>query len=116
MARVGRYGPPLALMALIWVLSDQPDLNSGLDQDKVLRKLGHMAVFGTLLLLWWRAVGPTYAVLITLGWAMLDEHHQSWVEGRHGTVSDVAIDLAGMGVAAAVAVWRIRRRQHAAPA
>ena len=97
--------PPLALMGLIWFLSAQPDLSSGLDSDLdlVLRKLAHMAVFGTLLLLWWRALGPRWAVALTLAYAGVDEWHQTTVEGRHGAVSDVAIDALGMGVAALVA-------------
>src|SRR3954470_13870906 len=43
MALVGRYAPPLLLMALIFVLSAQPDLSSGLGVwDLILRKLAHM--------------------------------------------------------------------------
>ena len=47
---IARFAPPLALMALIWFLSAQPDLHSGLDStlDLVLRKLAHMTVFGAL--------------------------------------------------------------------
>ncbi len=108
---IGRFAPPLAVMALIWFLSAQPDLHSGLDDtwDLVLRKLAHMAVFGTLLLAWWWAAGPRTAVVVTLAWAVLDEVHQSWVLGRHGAAYDVAIDALGMGVAAALAVWWLRR-------
>ena len=111
---IGRLAPPLALMGLIWFLSAQPDLHSGLDDtlDLVLRKLAHMSVFGALLLLWWRAVGPAAAVVITLGYAALDEWHQSWVEGRVGAVSDVAIDALGAGVAALLVVL-VRRRGSA---
>ena len=53
-----RFAPPLLLMGLIFFLSAQPDLNSGLGTwDTVLRKLAHMAEFGLLWLLWWRALG-----------------------------------------------------------
>ena len=39
-----RFAPPLALMGLIFFLSAQPDLSSGLGTwDTVLRKLAHMA-------------------------------------------------------------------------
>ena len=108
-----RFGPPLAIMAVIWILSAQPDLRSGLDSDwdLVLRKLAHMAVFGALLAAWWRAAGPRVAVALTLAWAVLDEWHQTWVEGRVGAVSDVAIDALGAGVAAALIVARLRRRR-----
>ena len=111
MSAVSRFGPPLAVMALIWFLSAQPDLQSGLDTtlDLILRKLAHMAVFGALLLAWWRALGPAPAVVITLAYAALDEWHQTWVEGRVGAFSDFAIDAAGAGVAAALMVVWLRR-------
>ncbi len=112
---IARLGPPLALMAVIWFLSDQPDLRSGLDTDwdLVLRKLAHMAVFGTLLVLWWRAVGPLPATAITLAYAAVDEWHQTWVEGRNGAFHDFAIDAAGAGIAAGLVVIATTRRLRA---
>ena len=111
------WGPPLALMALIYVLSDQPDLSSGLGAlDVVLRKLVHMAEYGLLLFLWWRAlreyVPPRAAValafVVTIAYSISDEWHQSFVEGRHGTPVDVAIDAVGMAVAVALIRGRTR--------
>ena len=112
MRAAGRFGPPLLIMAVIWFLSAQPDLRSGLDSDLdlVLRKLAHMTVFGALLLAWWRAAGPRVAVAVTLGYAALDEWHQTWVEGRVGAVSDFAIDALGAGVAALLVGAMARRR------
>ena len=108
---IRRFGPPLAVMALIWFLSDQPSLSTGLGfWDLVLRKLAHMVVFGTLLLAWWRAIGPRTAVAITLAWAALDEWHQTWVEGRNGAFHDWAIDAAGAGIAAALVLALGRSR------
>ena len=115
MTRAARFVPALALMALIWFLSDQPDLGTGLSWDALLRKLAHMAVFGTLMLLWWWPAGPVAAVAITFAWAVLDEVHQTWVPGRHGAISDVAIDALGMGLAAALAVWWLRRGRRPGP-
>ncbi len=115
---IARLAPPLAAMALIWFLSAQPDLHSGLDTalDFVLRKLAHMVVFGALLLAWWRAVGPVPAAAITLAYAAVDEWHQTWVEGRNGAVTDWAIDATGAAVAAALFIlWR-RRAGRAATA
>ncbi len=101
-------------MALIFYLSAQPDLGTGLGTwDTVLRKLAHMAVFGALWLLWWRAFRlrrAALAVAITLAYAVTDEVHQSFVEGRHGAVSDVAIDALGVGLAGLVVVLAARRR------
>jgi VanZ family protein len=115
MAAVGRYGPPVVLMAVIFALSAQPDLNSGLGTwDTIGRKLVHMASYGLLWWLWWRALGwrsPGLAAAIALGYAVTDEYHQHFVEGRHGSPIDVAIDAAG--IAAAAALTRGRRRSVA---
>jgi hypothetical protein len=110
---VTRFAPPIALMGLIWYLSAQPDLSSGLTWDFELRKLAHMTVFGALMLLWWRAVGLWPAAALTLAYAGVDEWHQTFVEGRHGAVTDVAIDM--LGAALASAAWlRWGRRRFAA--
>ena len=94
---------PSSSWGVIWFLSAQPDLRSGLDSDwdLLLRKLAHMTVFGALLALWWRAAGPRTAVVMTLAYAAVDEWHQTWVDGRNGAFSDWAIDALGAGIAAA---------------
>jgi VanZ family protein len=88
-------------MGVIFALSAQPDVNSGLGTwDLVGRKLAHMAVFGLLWWLWLRALGrPVAAAAITLAYAVSDEWHQSFVAGRHGTPVDVAIDSVGIAIA-----------------
>jgi VanZ family protein len=45
-------------------------------------------------------------LLITVAYAISDEWHQSFVEGRHGSPVDVLIDTAGAGAAALVAARR----------
>ena len=107
-----RFLPPLALMGLIFFLSAQPSLNSGLgDFDLILRKLAHMTEFGLLALLWWRALGNrNAAVVIALLYAVSDEWHQSFVEGRHGNVTDVLIDAVGVAIAVALATRASRAR------
>ena len=118
MTLVGRpdlWLPPLALMGLIFFLSSQPDLSSGLGAwDVLLRKLAHAGVYALLLLLWWRALSGTgpdvralvAAWLITVGYSAADEWHQSFVAGRHGSPLDVLIDAGG---ASAAALWVMRR-------
>jgi VanZ family protein len=115
MARPGRIVPPLLLMGLIFYLSAQPDLNSGLGTwDAILRKGAHMTEFGLLWFLWTRVVGPFPALAIALAYAASDEFHQTFVHGRHGTPVDWAIDAAGMGIAAALWVaWQMRRAREA---
>src|SRR4051794_35326557 len=104
MRAVGRFGPPLALMGLIFFLSAQPDLNSGLGGlDTVLRKIAHMAEFGLLWFLWLRALGyrrpaPIAAAAIAAAYAATDELHQLFVHGRSASPLDWAIDCAGIAL------------------
>jgi VanZ family protein len=112
---LSRFVPPLALMAVIFVLSAQPDLNSGLGTwDTILRKLGHMAEYAVLWLLWWRALGqrPWPAAAIALLYAASDEYHQSFVEGRDGRPLDLGIDA--LGVALGLALLRYHPRVRSA--
>jgi VanZ family protein len=111
---VTRFVPPLLLMAVIFALSAQPDLGTGLGTwDTILRKAAHMAEFGLLWWLWARALGHRgWAAVIAVAYAISDELHQTTVEGRHGSPVDVLIDSAG--VAIAIAVTRARRRARAA--
>ncbi len=107
-------------MALIFALSAQPDLNSGLGTaDLILRKLAHMLEYGALFVLWWRALRwkvPPAAAVITLAYAATDEYHQHFVSGRVGAPHDVAIDAAGVCLAY-LAVRALRnRRGRPAPA
>jgi VanZ family protein len=103
-------------MALIFFLSHQPDLSSGLGTwDLILRKLAHMAEYALLCALWWRALARlttrgraiVAAAVISVAYAASDEIHQSYIEGRHGTPVDVAIDSVGIAAAALM----LRRRQ-----
>lgn len=100
---VSRFGPPIALMAVIFALSAQPDLNSGLGTiDLVGRKFVHMAEYGLLFLLWLRAFGWRFAgaaAAVAIGYAITDEFHQSFVSGRHGAPLDVLIDSTGVLIA-----------------
>ena len=115
MSAVSRFAPPLLLMAVIFALSAQPDLNSGLGVwDLILRKCAHMLEFGLLWLLWWRALGfraPGAAAAIAIGYAITDEYHQHFVEDRVGSPVDVCIDAAG--VALAMLAVRARGRGRA---
>ena len=95
-------------MAVIFWLSAQPGLDSGLGVvDDVGRKLVHVAVYCALTLLWFwtlRPVLPTRRALLAAGlisllYAASDEYHQSFVEDRDGRPLDVLIDLVGIVIA-----------------
>lgn len=112
-----RFIPPLALMGLIYFLSDQPDLSTGLGVwDLILRKIAHMSAYAALTLLWLRALGPytrralIWAVAIAFLFAISDEYHQTFVEGRHGSPVDVGIDTVGIVIAVLISRTRGFRR------
>lgn len=115
--RLDPWAPPLALMTLIFFFSQQPDLSSGLGVfDLIGRKIVHAAEYALLCALWWRALrGVTHpgraiaaAAAISFAYAVSDETHQSFIEGRNGSPVDVAIDSVGI---AAASLWL--RRSHA---
>jgi VanZ family protein len=117
--------PVVAWAALIFLASATPDLRFVPDQavDFVVRKIGHLGVFGILALLAWRAVANTtsrrhpwaWALALTIVYAASDELHQGMVVGRHAAFLDVAIDAAG-AVAAVGLAWLVRvRRARIAP-
>jgi VanZ family protein len=115
-SRLDPWAPPLALMALIFFLSHQPDLSSGLGVwDLIGRKLVHAGEYALLCVLWWRVLaGVTTrgravvaAAAVSLAYAISDEVHQTFVDGRNGSPVDVAIDAAGIAAAGA---WLRGRR------
>jgi VanZ family protein len=104
-------------MGAIFALSAQPSLDSGLGWiDVVGRKLVHFGEYALLCFLWWRLLrtgmparrAALAAFAISSLYAATDELHQSFVDGRHGTPLDWAIDSAG-AAAAALAVAARRR-------
>ena len=77
--------------------------------DFIVRKIGHMGVFGILAPLVARALtGSTFwswkkifaaALLLTFLYACTDEYHQSFTPGRVASFHDVAIDTVGAWLA-----------------
>ena len=72
----------------------------------VLRKFGHVGGYATLTALWTWALAGTVrrplltAAAISLAYAATDEYHQSFVDTRHGSAVDVAVDAIGIALAA----------------
>ena len=116
-SRLDPWAPPLVLMVVIFALSAQPDLSSGLGLwDTVGRKVVHMSEYALLCALWWRALRTVasdapalaFAILVALAYAASDEVHQVFVHGRHGTPVDVLIDAAGVAAASLLIARRTR--------
>ncbi len=99
---------PIALMAVIFVLSAQPAGGHHAWWVIVLRKIGHVAGYALLTTAWcWALRGVVdrpllWAIGISLAYACTDEFHQTFVRGREGTPRDVGIDAIGMAMAAYV--------------
>ena len=83
-----------------------------------IRKMAHMTEFGVLAVLIWSALKYytqintmkkhyTVSWIAAVGYAMTDESHQLFVEGRSGNLFDVGVDAAGAFVAL-VLVYGIR--------
>jgi VanZ family protein len=115
LSRLDPWAPPLALMVVIFVLSAQPDLSTGLGVwDLIGRKVVHTLEYGLLCFLWWRALRTVLSVraalvvafCVSLAYAGTDEFHQTFVHGRHGSPVDVGIDAVGMVAACALIVRR----------
>src|SRR2546430_14804143 len=108
LARLDPWAPPVVLMVVIFLLSAQPDLSTGLGVwDLIGRKTIHMIEYGLLCFLWWRAlrqvvlggrVAIALAFCLSLAYAGTDEFHQTFVHGRHGTPADVGIYPAGRAI------------------
>ncbi|MFA7169835.1 MAG: VanZ family protein [Candidatus Paceibacterota bacterium] len=98
--------PVLLWCAGIYCLSGIPSLRSELPGgwDYALRKISHLTEYAFLTFLFFRAATQSmdkrraiaYATLFAFTFALSDEYHQSFVFGRSGNATDVAIDSLGI--------------------
>ena len=91
------------MMAAIFYFSAQPfDGHDLAWWEVVARKIGHFSGYAVLAALWaWALAGSVrrhlvWAAGISLAWAISDEFHQTFVDGRHGAARDVGIDALGI--------------------
>ena len=103
---------PLFLMAVTFVISAQPFDGGELAWWEVLgRKLGHVTGYTLLALAWMWALEPYVrrpivpGALLAFAYACSDEYHQTFVDGRTGTVRDVGIDTIGIAIAIGIALY-----------
>jgi VanZ family protein len=111
--------PVLVWAGIIFALSATPNLRVAptADVDFIVRKAGHMAAFGVLAVLVWRALASSqvrramvWSWALTVAYAASDEFHQAFTAGRHPSPVDVGIDSVGALIALlALTLWlRIR--------
>ena len=104
-----------AWAGVIFAFSATPHLRvaEAADLDFVLRKAGHMAAFGVLAVLLWRALTLSavrqafvWSFALTVAYAATDEFHQSFTAGRNASGVDVSIDALGALIALlALVLW-----------
>ena len=105
----------LAWASLIFYLSAQPDLSTGLGSwDMLARKTAHVGEYAVLTVLLWFAISrlgvrlglalPSAFVLAVI-YASSDEIHQHFIKGRDGNPRDVVIDSIGVTIASLAVVW-----------
>lgn len=124
------WAPVVGWAGLIFFLSSRENLHFAPQPllDFVVRKLGHMGVFGILALLLRRAFGwgsgggrpgawvsrwaARWAFVVTALYAASDELHQAFVPTRGPSVLDVGIDCLGAVIAlvAVAALAAVQRR------
>lgn len=103
-----RWIPVVAWSAAIWVVSGIGQLPSipGGPGDKVLHLFAYFVHGLCAAIALGRAGHPRRflgAFLLTAGWGLLDEVHQSFVPGRDASSLDFVADLAGAALAVALA-------------
>ncbi|OGO68480.1 MAG: hypothetical protein A2Z37_08380 [Chloroflexi bacterium RBG_19FT_COMBO_62_14] len=100
-----RWIPSLIMMGLIFILSSLPasrvpDFGA---VDFLVKKGGHATGYALLALAYYFALPPRLtpgyrvmmALLMAILFALSDEYHQSFVEGRTSSLRDVVIDGGG---------------------
>lgn len=107
---VSSWAAPILLMIIIFILSSRPrtSITTTFTIDFIIFKSLHMIEYGLLFFLIYRALSETTrlngrakvigAMIITIGYAITDEIHQTFVPSREGTVRDILIDTAGASI------------------
>ena len=110
--------PALVWAGVIFWLSSVPDLESGLEQDFILRKIAHILEYAILTFLFLRALAKENlsigkivisSIVFSLFYALTDEYHQAFVFGREGNLEDVGID--GIGIILTSILWYTKHRK-----
>ena len=113
-AWIGRWGPAVAVMSLIFIASAIPgfELPKFGFWDILVEKGGHMAGYALLAVSYLHALNNVQAIkpirfvaafCLTVLYAISDEWHQGFTPGRTPSFLDVIID--GVGGLIGIALW-----------
>lgn len=110
--------PVLIWAGFIFFLSSIPNLKTDLEQDFILRKIAHMLEYAILCFLLIRAFAKEkltnkkiaiYSIVFAIFYAFTDEYHQTFIQGRQGSLKDAGIDSIGILIMAWL--WYIRNKR-----
>jgi len=107
-------------MGVIYYFSNQPDLKSELQPfwDLIFRKIAHMAEYFILAYLLYKAYNQTgvglrpalfFAAFISVAYAVSDEWHQGFVDGRTASSVDVIIDSVGIFIFVIMQTYQLKK-------
>jgi len=117
------YLPPLILMGLVFISSsismdgESKHLKFLMELKPTVQNLLHIPLFGLLAYLWLNALTKNgcpakkkviITIIITLGYGLLDEFHQSFVAGRYASLSDIILNIIGI-ITGAVIYFQLQR-------
>jgi VanZ family protein len=116
---------PIAYMAVIYALSSIPGKGELEGLAKIalwvppqIQNFLHIPLYAGLTLLWFwvlslwighRQVIFAVAFLLTAAYGVVDEFHQLHVPGRYASLTDIALNMLGAGLAIA---WAVVRNMH----
>jgi len=113
-----RWLPALFFMTVIFIFSSQPsdDLPNFASWDRVVKKMGHAIGYGLLALSYlhffkYNKKRIWLAWLLAVLFSATDEFHQSFVPGRHPSLTDVLV-FDNLGAALALLSFYFYRRNH----
>jgi len=119
MKRILKFWLPVIIwMGVIFIFSAIPNLNSGLKEDYILRKIAHALEYAILTFLLFRAISAQgillrkaiiYSLIIAVFYAFSDEYHQSFIFGRQCSLRDAGIDSIGILIGELVCYIRSRK-------
>ncbi|MCC6259595.1 MAG: VanZ family protein [Anaerolineales bacterium] len=109
-----RWLPAILMMTVIFLFSSRSstELPNFLSWDYVVKKASHAIGYGLLALSFFYALGFQVkylwlAWLLAILYSATDELHQSFVPGRHSSISDVLI-FDNIGAIAALWIYKLR--------
>jgi VanZ family protein len=119
MKKLKNWLPVIFWCGVIFYFSSIPSLHLSIKWQFIIRKIAHIIEFGILLILLFRSLKKTtkfqvftnlfISIGITLAGSILDEFHQTFVQGRVGTFRDVFIDMIGVAICVLIILFIERK-------